>query len=160
MSRFFVPAVFLALISGLAFGLIIGVVARSPDTHANVHPDGFDRTPIGFVGEEIPYAGIGLADPQPAPDADPVSRGRLLFLGYGCAACHGLASQGGVVGPAIDLEELDRSDFRSTVRDGPGGMPAFTEEVLSGDDLDTIYAFLKAIRQATATMLGGSTSAP
>ena len=30
MSRFFVPAVFLALISGLAFGLIVGVVARSP----------------------------------------------------------------------------------------------------------------------------------
>lgn len=156
MSRFFVPAVFLALISGLAFGLIIGIVARSPDTHANVHPEGFDRTPVGFVGEEIPYAGIGLAEPRPAPDADPVARGQLLFLGYGCAACHGLTSQGGVVGPDIDLEELDRSDFGPTVRAGPGRMPAFTEQILSDDDLDTIYAFLKAIRRATSMALGGS----
>jgi len=157
MSRFFVPAVFLALISGLAFGLIVGVVARSPDTHANAHPEGYDRTPISYVGDAIPYAGIGLADPPLALNADPVTRGRLLFLGYGCAACHGLASQGGVIGPNIDLEELGLRDFRPTVRSGPGGMPAFTEEILSDDDLDTIYAFLKAIRKAASTTSGGST---
>lgn len=160
MSRFFVPAVFLALISGLAFGLIVGVVARSPETHANVRPEGFDRTPIGYVGEEIPYTGIGLADPRLALNADPVTRGRLLFLGYGCAACHGLASEGGVVGPNLDLEELDRSDFGPVVRSGPGGMPIFAEEILSDDDLDTIYAFLKAIRQETSMTFGGSTWAP
>lgn len=160
MSRFFVPAVFVALISGLAFGLIVGIVARSPETHANVHPEGFDRTPIGYVGEQIPYTGIGLADPPPVLNADPVTRGRLLFLGYGCAACHGLTSQGGVIGPNIDLEELDLSDVRPAVRSGPGGMPAFTQEILSDDDLDTIYAFLKAIRQATSMTFGGSTWAP
>ncbi len=160
MSRFFVPAVFLALISGLAFGLIVGVVARSPETHANVRPEGFDRTPIGYVGEEIPYTGIGLADPGLALNADPVARGRLLFLGYGCAACHGLASQGGVVGPNLDLEELWLEDFRLAVRSGPGGMPVFMEEILNNDDLDTIYAFLKMIRQATSTISGGSTWAP
>lgn len=160
MSRFFVPAVFLALISGLAFGLIVGVVARSPETHANVRPEGFDRTPIGYVGEEIPYTGIGLADPRSDTGADPVARGKLLFLGYGCAMCHGLASQGGVVGPEIDLEELFLDDFRPILRSGPGGMPAFTEEILSDDDLDTIYAFLKAIRQETSTTSSGSTSAP
>ncbi len=160
MSRFFVPAVVLALVSGLGFGLIVGVVARSPETHANVRPEGFDRTPIGYVGEEVPYTGIGLADPGAAASADPVARGRLLFLGYGCAACHGLASQGGVVGPNLDLEELWLEDFRLAVRSGPGGMPVFMEEILNNDDLDTIYAFLKAIRQETSTISGGSTWAP
>lgn len=157
MSRFFVPAVIVALVSGLALGLIVGVVARSPETHANVRPEGFDRTPIGYLGEEIPYTGIGLADPWLAQNADPVARGRLLFFGYGCAACHGLASNGGVVGPNLDLEELDRSDFLPTVRSGPGEMPVFTEETLSDEDLDTIYTFLKAIRQGASTTSSGST---
>ena len=148
MSRFFVPAVFLALISGLAFGLIVGVVARSPETHANVRPEGFDRTPIGYVGEENPYTGIGLADPRLALNADPAARGRLLFLGHGCATCHGLASEGGVVGPGLDLEELWLDDFRPVVRSGPGGMPAFGEEILSDDDLDAIYAYLKSIQRS------------
>jgi len=160
MSRFFVPGVIVALMSGLAFGLIVGVVARSPETHANVRPEGFDRTPIGYVGEEIPFAGIGLADPRSATSTDPVGRGRLLFLGYGCATCHGLASQGGVVGPDLDLEELFLDDFRPLLRSGPGGMPAFTEEILSDDDLDTIYAFLKAIRQGAASSPSGDAQAP
>lgn len=156
MSRFFVPAVFVAVISGLAFGLIVGVVARSPETHSNVRPEGFDRTPISYVGEEIPFAGIGLADRGLATDADPSTRGRILYLGHGCATCHGLASKGGVVGPALDLEELFLDDFRPLVRSGPGGMPAFTEEILSQDDLDSIYAFLKAMRQGASSPSGGA----
>jgi mono/diheme cytochrome c family protein len=146
MSRFFVPLVFIALISGLGLGLIGGVVARSPETHANVRPEGFDRTPIGYVGEALPFTGVGLADPGLAPGADPIARGRLLLLGYGCATCHGLTGQGGVVGPALDLEELFLDDFRPLLRSGPGGMPVFAEEILSDDDLDAIYAFLKSIR--------------
>ena len=106
MNRFFVPVVFIALISGLAVGLIGGVVARSPETHSNVRPEGFDRTPIGYVGESIPFSGVGLADPGLAARADPTTRGRLLLLGFGCATCHGLTGQGGGVGPALDLEEL------------------------------------------------------
>jgi len=147
MSRFFVPGVFVALISGLALGLIVGVVARSPDTHANVRPEGYDRTPIGYVGEAIPYTGMALADPRLIAEADPGARGRLLLQRYGCATCHGLAGEGGVVGPKLDLEELWRSDFQLVVRSGPGGMPALTADVLSDEDLETIYAYLKAIPQ-------------
>lgn len=159
MNRFFVPAVIVALMSGLALGLIGGIVARSPETHANVRPEGFDRTPIGYVGDAVPFAGIGLQDPGAATSADPITRGRLLFLGYGCATCHGLTTQGGVVGPDLDLEELFLDDFRPLLRSGPGGMPAFTEEILSDDDLDTIYAFLKALRKGAATLLPGDAAA-
>jgi mono/diheme cytochrome c family protein len=144
VNRFFVPIVFVALISGLALGLIVGVVARSPETHANVRPLGYDRTPISYVGEDIPYEGIGLADDQGAADPDPVARGRIEFFRYGCATCHGLAGQGGVVGPHLDLEDLFLDEFRPALRSGPAGMPAFSEGVLADDDLRSIYAFLKA----------------
>jgi mono/diheme cytochrome c family protein len=143
MNRFFVPAVFAALVSGLALGLIGGVVARSPETHANVRPQGYDRTAVGYVGEVRPYEGIGLADAQVGEASDPLARGRTLFLAYGCAACHGVAAQGGIVGPKLDLEELWKEDFMPLVRTGPGGMPAFAETILSGGDLELIYGYLK-----------------
>ena len=145
MNRFFVPAVFAATISGLALVLIWGIVARSPETHANVRPEGFDRTPISYLGEQSPFTGVGLADPGLAAAADPPERGRLLFFGSGCATCHGLRGQGGVVGPAIDVGELNPSDFGREVRRGPGGMPAFGDDTLSDDDLAVIYAFLESI---------------
>lgn len=144
MSRFFVPAVLAALVSGLAVGLIGGVVARSPETHANVRPQGYDRTDVGYVGEVLPYEGLGLAGERPDEAADPIDRGQILFLGFGCAACHGVDAQGGVVGPKLDLEELWKEDFVPIVRAGPAGMPSFTDSILSDLDLDSIYAFLKA----------------
>lgn len=160
MSRFFVPLVFVGVISGIAFGLVVGIVARSPETHANVRPEGFDRTPITYVGEEIPFAGIGLADPWLVTDVDQAARGRLLFLSNSCATCHGIDSRGGIVGPDLDLEDLSLEDFLPVVRSGPLGMPVFTEEVISDDDLEAIYAFLKATRQGTSITSDGSTSTP
>ena len=146
MSRFFVPALFVAAVNGLALVLIVGIVARSPETHSNVRPEGFGRTPISYVGEEVPFAGVGLADPGLASVGEPSTRGRLLFLGYGCATCHGVGSHGGVVGPALDLEDLFLDDFMPLLRSGPRGMPAFTDSVMTDGDLKAIYAYLKAIR--------------
>ncbi len=149
MNRFFVPAVLVALVSGLALGLIGGVVARSPETHANVRPYGYDRTAVGYVGETLPYEGIGLAGARPDEAADPIVRGRTLFLDFGCAACHGVDAQGGVVGPELDLEEIFKEDFGPIVRSGPAGMPAFTDSILSESDLDSIYTFLKKGRNGS-----------
>jgi mono/diheme cytochrome c family protein len=82
---------------------------------------------------------------------DPIARGRILFLAYGCAACHGVVARGGIVGPKLDLQELWKEDFVPIVRSGPGGMPAFTDSILSDVDLDSIYAFLKAAGQGGST---------
>lgn len=156
MSRFFVPAVIALTISGLALVLIWGIVARSPETHANVRPEGFDRTPVAYVGEESPFEGLGLADPGLVMSAGQVEGGRLLFFDGGCASCHGLSGQGGVVGPTLDLDDLSRSEFRREVRGGPKGMPSFVVDVLSDEDLEKIYAFLDAVRrgEGTATSSG------
>ncbi len=160
MNRFFVPAVLAATISGLGFGLVVGIIARSPETHANVHPEGFDRTPIGYIGEQANFESLGLADPGLLTAAGPEERGRLLFLGAGCVTCHGLANQGGVVGPVLDIGELTLSDFRRAVQTGPRGMPVFPEEMLSDDDLEAIYAFLEALRENVSAASDESTSPP
>lgn len=155
MSRFLVPATLAATISGLALTLVVGIIARSPETHANLRPEGFDRTPIAYVGQELPFEGFGLAQPQLVTTADPAGAGRLLFFGYGCATCHGLTGQGGAVGPVLDPDELSRSEFRRAVRDGPKGMPVFLVEILSDEDLEKVWAFLDAARRGDTT--GGST---
>ena len=160
MNRFFVPAVFVATISGLAFGLIVGIVARSPETHANVQPEGYDRTPITYVGDEYPFTGVGLAEPELVTGADAAARGRLLYFGYGCATCHGLAGRGGVVGPELDPGDVTLSEFRRDVRSGPKGMPAFLGETLSDEDLEAIYAFLVALRQQGAAAPDALTRTP
>jgi hypothetical protein len=145
MTRFVVPATLVALIGTLGLGLIFGIVGRSPQTHSNVFPDGFDRLPVIYIGRDVAFAGFGTA---PAADsiADPAVRGKVLFVTRGCATCHGVGSHGGVLGPDLDLVKLElwREDFGAAVRSGPGGMPIFTVETLSDADLDAIYAFLKA----------------
>ena len=160
MNRFFVPAVLAATISGLGFGLVVGIIARSPETHANVRPEGYDRTPVAYLGEEASFYVVGLADPGLLTTADPVERGRLLFLSASCATCHGLANQGGAVGPDLDIGDLTLSDLRRAIQTGPKGMPAFPEELFSDDDLEAIYAFLEALREDASPRSDESTSPP
>ena len=62
LERFFVPALHLVAISGLAFTLIVVVISRSPYTHGNLNPEGYDRTEIAVLGQNYPYHGLELAD--------------------------------------------------------------------------------------------------
>jgi mono/diheme cytochrome c family protein len=164
VSRFFVSwtVVGLIAISGLAFTLIAIVIARSPYTHGNLSPQGYDRTEIAYIGEEAPFDGLGLADPQLARTGDPIRDGALLFFQYGCASCHGIRGQGGVLG--TDLDEASPSEIRREVRDGPEGMPAFRSDYLSDEDVEKIIAFLtsrdKEAPGATADETDGPTPEP
>ncbi len=146
MTRFG-PIVGAIMMSGLAFTLIAIIIARSPYTHGNLRPEGYNRTEIAFVGEEPPFEGLGLADPQLVTTGDPAQDGRALFFGYGCASCHGLKGQGGAVGADLDIGDISLSEFRKDVRKGPKGMPSFMEETLSDEDLDKLYAFLESLAQ-------------
>ena len=130
------------MMSGLAFTLIAVVIARSPYTHGNLRPEGYDRTDIIYLGEEHPFEGIGLADPGLASTGDPARDGGVLFFGYGCASCHGLNGQGQAVGK--DLSESDAEEISKEVRRGPKTMPSFDPSVLSDVDLEKLIAFLKS----------------
>ena len=130
------------MMSGLAFTLIAVVIARSPYTHGNLRPEGYDRTDVIYLGEEHPFEGIGLADPGLASTGDPAQDGRVLFFGYGCASCHGLNGQGQAVGK--DLSKSDAEEISKEVRKGPKTMPSFDPSVLSDVDLEKLIAFLKS----------------
>jgi len=143
MRASFSTVVGLITISGLAFTLIAIVIARSPYTHGNLSPEGYHRTQITYVGEDQPFEGLGLADPQLAQTGDPVQDGRALFFQYGCASCHGLKGQGGAVGK--NLSSADAEEIAENVRQGPKTMPAFDASLLPDSDLQKLTAFLRSI---------------
>jgi len=133
------------MMSGLAFTLIAVIIARSPYTHGNLQPEGYNRTEIIYLGEEHPFAGIGLADPSLASTGDPAQDGRVLFFGYGCASCHGLQGKGGAVGK--NLSSANSEEISDNVRQGPKTMPEFDPSVLPDSDLQKLIAFLKSTRE-------------
>jgi len=142
VARYFVPGLLMLAISGLAFTLIAIVIARSPYTHGNLRPEGYNRTEIVYVGDQHPFEGLGLADPSLAQTGDPAEDGRALFFRYGCASCHGLQGQGGAVGK--DLSEANAEEISEKVRQGPKTMPAYESGTLSESDLEKLIAFLES----------------
>ena len=136
------PYVMALAVGGVAFLLIAGIVARSPYTHANLSPGGYNRTEIAYVGDEYPFEGFGLADPRLASTGNPAQDGRALFFGYGCASCHGLNGQGGAAGK--DLSEANAEEISEKVRQGPKTMPAYESGTLSESDLEKLIAFLES----------------
>ncbi|MFQ5854476.1 MAG: c-type cytochrome [Anaerolineae bacterium] len=153
MDRFLVPRLGFALVIGLATLLIGVIVLRSPDTHANlwngVRP-GYARTPVTMVGGEvvweIPWAQIALLLDEEVGlrgGASPMDPDRQVYLGAGCATCHGLDARGGPVGPPLagSVPEI----VERMVRDGPGGMPAYSEVQLSDADLEKLAAYLQRL---------------
>lgn len=134
------------VMSALAFTLIGVIIARSPYTHHNLNPEGYDRTEVATLGEPPAFEGISLADASYAT-GDPLADGRILFFANNCASCHGLTGQGATVGGDLDISDLSLSEFLREVRKGPKGMPAFVDEALSEEEAEQLYAFLAAVDQ-------------
>jgi cytochrome c551/c552 len=136
-----------------AVGMVI-VFVRAPLANTDLshpseyetHIDEYDRTELTHVGDVDPYVGFGLKDESAAQTGDPVEDGKVLSFEYACAACHAPSGLGGVVGPALIGEIGSFNNFVEEVRDGPKGMPAYSESTLSEADLQKIYDFLEAGR--------------
>jgi mono/diheme cytochrome c family protein len=139
------PIMGLIVMSLLAFTLIVIIIYRSPYTHANLSPDGYNRTSIYYEGQVPPFTGGGLDTPSFANTGDPVQDGRALFFAFGCASCHGLNGQGGPVGK--DLIGDSALKIKTKVREGPKAMPAFDANVFTDADLQKVIAFLQSSGQ-------------
>lgn len=127
---------------------ILTIGARSPYTHANLQPGsdpGYTRTEQIYLGPGEPYAGAGSATGRSA--GGPVAEGARLFVTKGCASCHALEGRGGAVGPPIAGTDL--ATLRSKVRKGPSGMPHFSAETLTEDELAAIAAYLQSLAAPT-----------
>jgi mono/diheme cytochrome c family protein len=83
-----------------------------------------------------------------APATGNAANGKRLYETDGCYQCHGYAAQGGRDGPRIAATALTGQALIRYVRRPFGAMPAFTEKVLSEQELTDIYAYLKAFPAA------------
>jgi|SRR5579862_1301266 len=90
---------------------------------------------------------ITAAVAQDAPRGD-AANGKRIFLADGCFTCHGRSGQGGAYnGPAPVLAHtiLPFDGFKGQVRNPANDMPAYSDAVLSDQDIADIYAFVQSL---------------
>jgi mono/diheme cytochrome c family protein len=136
-----VPGLFGLLVVGLGATLVT-VFLRSPDTHANLVPGysaSYVRTAQIPLGSPVPFVPAG----QTKSTADQVAYGRQLFFANYCASCHGERGQGGAFAPPI--AGFDLQTLTQRVHVGPGGMPVFSDQTLTADQLAAIEAYLLSV---------------
>lgn len=88
-----------------------------------------------------------LAAPQTTP-AGNAEKGKQLFMKQNCYYCHGTSGQGGRDGARIAQTSLNLQAVIRYVRKPTGAMPAFTEKILSDQELTDIYTYLKSLPAA------------
>jgi len=90
---------------------------------------------------------VAAAQSTPSGNAE---NGKRLFMKQNCYYCHGTTGQGGRDGARIAQTALNLQGLMRYVRKPTGGMPAFTEKILSDQELTDIYAYLKSLPAAKA----------
>jgi mono/diheme cytochrome c family protein len=103
------------------------VVAEPTDTPEVTATEVVETTPT----EKLEATATEAADDTPA--AAPAA-----YTDGGCNVCHGANGEGGI-GPALAGTDHSFDEVTEVVRNGEGGMPAFSEDKLSDDDLKAIY---------------------
>ena len=89
------------------------------------------------------------APPTPTPTtAGNAERGKRLFATQTCYFCHGTAGQGGAAGARVAVVARNTQSFIRYVRRPAGQMPAYTEKILSDQDLTDIFTFLRSLPAA------------
>lgn len=83
-----------------------------------------------------------------AEDQNAVSHGKALFMKNGCYYCHGTWGQGSISTgkPLVAPQPLPEPAFMAIVRRPYGVMPAYAPSVLSDDDLQAIYEYVKSVK--------------
>jgi mono/diheme cytochrome c family protein len=97
-------------------------------------------------------AAVSLAAAQDAPKGDATS-GKKVFLADGCFTCHGRSGQGGAYnGPAPILAHtaLPFDAFKNQLRNPANDMPAYSDAVVSDQQIADIYTFVQSLPGATS----------
>ena len=148
MHRLVVPLTGSLVVVALA-SMLIGVVLRSPYTHANLYetvPPSYTRTAPILVGQEVGDVELTL-DHHRLEYANVASEeGRTVYLTRSCATCHGLDARGGPVGPS--LAGSSPETVKRMVREGRGGMPTYIDAHLGDADLAALASYLLGLEVA------------
>ena len=75
-------------------------------------------------------------------NAQSAENGKRLFMKQDCYYCHGTAGQGGRDGARLAQTALNLQGVIRYVRKPTGGMPAYTEKILTDQELADIYTYL------------------
>ena len=124
----------------LVSGGLIALLIRSPNTHHNHNPEGYDRTAVAFVEGAYLYPEFGLAQDAGAE----AEIGRGLFVINGCAGCHGVDAEGTTTAKSPAFASYDW--VRQVIRAGQPGMPSYSVQELNDTELNEIFAFLAEAR--------------
>ena len=89
---------------------------------------------------------VALAAAQ--PPAASAENGKKLYMKHTCYFCHGTAGQGSLAGARLAVVARNLQGFTRYVRQPSGQMPAYTEKILSDQELADIFAYLRALPTA------------
>ena len=96
--------------------------------------------------KKILFAAVVVASAAYAQDgAGNAENGKRIFMKNGCFECHGTVGQGTIAGARIGPPPLNAQGLIRYVRRPAGQMPAFTEKVMSDQELTDVYTYLKTI---------------
>ena len=112
------------------------------------------RSHPAYADEELDalVAYVGSLGGPPVPEVDPdrgdLAAGLRLFS-LNCAGCHQVGVRGGVVTGAVApaLTSATPTEIAEAVRIGPYLMPAFDEERISDEELDSIVRYVRFAQQ-------------
>ena len=82
--------------------------------------------------------------------AGSATNGKRLYTEKNCYYCHGTAGQGGRDGARIAATALNADGLIRYVRKPAGSMPAYTEKLITDQELMDVLAYLKAMPAAKA----------
>ena len=97
---------------------------------------------VAIAAVLLPHLAPAQSQSTPSGNAD---TGKKLFLKDGCWECHGYAGQGGRDGARIGATSLTLQGVIRYVRKPTGSMPAFTDKLISDQEMADIYAYLKSL---------------
>jgi mono/diheme cytochrome c family protein len=91
---------------------------------------------------------FAAAQTAPSNTAGNATNGKRLFLEKNCYYCHGTTGQGGRDGARLTNTALNADGLIRYVRKPAGAMPAYTEKLISDQDLRDVLAYLKSLPAA------------
>jgi ubiquinol-cytochrome c reductase cytochrome c subunit len=90
------------------------------------------------------FLGLALNANAQTPTGS-AEKGKIAFEKNGCWQCHGFVGQGGLAGAKLAPDPKPIEYIQAFVRYSNGPMPAYSEKILSNQDLTDIHAYLKSI---------------
>jgi len=102
---------------------------------------------IWLLAAAFVIGSVATVQAQDAPPGD-ATNGKRVYLADGCFTCHGRAGQGGAYnGPAPILAKtaMPFEGFKMQIRNPSNDMPAYSEAVMSDQQIADIYAFVQSL---------------